>query len=212
MLKTYLGEARFAALIKDFVESEHSEHFNIGRYALKLSDFTKNYFPQDRFAHELCLLETAISQLTDPEETEALTPERLQHLTPDALLASTLKPRTALQLRAFSYPVNAYYRAINPAQTPVPPPVEASYLAVFRHDDIVWRMDLDEQEYRMLEMLFGGCSIGEALNKLMQAFPQEEAALSEKLSGWFARWMRNHLLSNIESNMKAYKGDTHEAA
>lgn len=212
VLKTYLGEARFAALIKDFVESEHSEHFNIGRYALKLSDFTKNYFPQDRFAHELCLLETAISQLTDPEETEALTPERLQHLTPDALLASTLKPRTALQLRAFSYPVNAYYRAINPAQTPVPPPVEASYLAVFRHDDIVWRMDLDEQEYRMLEMLFGGCSIGEALNKLMQAFPQEEAALSEKLSGWFARWMRNHLLSNIESNMKAYKGDTHEAA
>jgi hypothetical protein len=199
VLKTYLGEARFAALIEVFVESENSEHFNIGRYALKLPDFIKTHLSQDRFAHELCILETAICQLADPEETEALTPERLQYLTPDALFDSRIKQRTALQLLAFSYPVNAYYAASSQTQTPMPPQKAASYLAVFRHDDTVWRMDLDEQEYRMLEMLFKGFSIGEALAELAQAFPQEEATLSEKLSGWFARWMRNHLLHNIQS-------------
>ena len=100
VLKHYLGDDDFDRLIKDFVNTAHSDHFNVGRYAAHLPDFLKSYALGNVFAVELAALENAISQLTDPEETVALTPAHLEGMTPDALMESVLYPRKALQLFA----------------------------------------------------------------------------------------------------------------
>ncbi|MBI1301890.1 MAG: DUF692 family protein [Alphaproteobacteria bacterium] len=191
VLKHYLGDDDFDRLIKDFVNTAHSDHFNVGRYAAHLPDFIRTHTLATPFAIELATLENAISQLTDPEETIALTPAHLEGMTPDALMESVLYPRKALQLFAFEYPVNAYFREMKDEQSPTPPAAQKSYLAVFRHEDVVWRMDLEAMEYDLLSALFAGKTIGEALANV------DESAAG-KLSEYFSRWMRNGLLAKPE--------------
>jgi hypothetical protein len=191
VLKHYLGDHDFDRLIKDFVNTANSNHFNIGRFAAHLPDFLSKHALASDFAVELAKLENAISQLTDPEETTPLTPEHLSGMTPEALMETALYPRKALQLFAFEYPVNAYYRAVNEENSPNTPAPEKSFLAVFRHEDVVWRMDLEAMEYELLSALFSGKTIGEALANV------DETA-SAKLSEYFSRWMRNGLLAHHE--------------
>jgi uncharacterized protein (UPF0276 family) len=196
VLKYYLGKEKFHRLIDDFVNNVHSNHFNIGRYATHLTDFLKSHDVADDFAVELAILETAISQLTDPAETIALTPEHLEGMTPEVLMETVLYPRTALKLFTFNYPVNIYLCAVKEGKNPQNLQLEKSFLVVFRHEDVVWRMDLQADEYELLSRLFSGMTVGEALAGI-----DESAA--EKLSEYFSRWMRNGLLAFFEGqNMR----------
>lgn len=70
-----------------------------------------------------------------------------------------------------------------------------TFLSVFRHDDVVWRMDLAENEYHLLKKIFSPMPIGNALEKLQQELDLPEDELASNLSNWFARWMRNGLLA-----------------
>lgn len=199
VLKTALGAADFECLLENFADSVHSQHFNIARYSALLPEFLSNHKTHTPFAHELAQLESAIAQLHDAPETTALTPEHLAGLTPDALMEKTLSPRKALQLFAFQYPVNAYYRSVKEngsAELPTPAP---SYLALFRHDDTMWRMDLEEQEYHLLRYLFNGLTIGAALEAAQAQFKLvDNTELPARLFAWFSRWMRNGLLAADE--------------
>lgn len=191
VLKHYLSDDAFNQLIESFVGTERPSHFNIGRFALKLSGFVAKYLPGDNFAQELCELETAIAQLTDPPETEPLEQKHLEGLTPERLMQSQLYPRKALQLIAFSYPLNSYYRAVIEDASPRKPRRKKSYLAVFRHDDVVWRMDLEKGEYDLLKTLFSGVTVGEALETVTPS-------IAAKLSEYFSRWIRNGMLAAHE--------------
>lgn len=191
VLKQYLSKEVFHALIWDFVNTQQPEHFNIARYTLKLPEFVLAQRPNDLFAHELCMLETAIAQLTDPLETAPLEQHHLTGLTPELLMQSRLHPRAALQLLTFTHPVNEYYRSMMEDEQTAIPSSQHSYLAVFRHEDTVWRMDLVQAEYELLTTLFSGVTVGDAL-----AGMDESAA--QKLSEWFSRWIRNGLLAAHE--------------
>lgn len=205
VLKNYLGENVFEKLIQDFIEATAPQHFNIARYALQLPAFLRGHKSNDGFSSELCALETAISQLADAEETTALAPEHLSNLTPEALMQARLFPRSALQLFAFTHAVNAYYQAVKDEALAPTITKQASYLAVFRHEDVVWRMDLEQQEYQLLCELFSGKTVGAALSTL-----DESAAAN--VSAYFSRWMRNGLLAAHEYTGEAHTGENHEAA
>lgn len=205
VLKAYLGEKRFDALIHDFISAVPPQHFNVARYATLLPAFERTHTSHDAFSGELCALETAITQLADAEETEALTPEHLIGMTPDLLMESKLYPRKALQLFAFSHLVNDYYKAVK-EETPLPAITQQpSFLVVFRHEDVMWRMDLEAQEYQLLSALFAGETVGAALGML------DESA-STHVSEYFSRWMRNGLLAANEYTIEQHRGIPHEAA
>jgi uncharacterized protein (UPF0276 family) len=200
VLKHYLGDENFDRLMKDFVNTAHSDHFNIGHYAAHLPVFLAKHALGNAFAVELAQLENAISQLADFEETTPLAPEHLEGMTAETLMEFVLHPRKALQLFAFHHDVNGYYRE---AQESTPNPLlslgEGIYpVAVFRHADTVWRMDLEAMEYELLSALFSGKTIGEAL-----AAVDESAA--GKISEYFSRWMRNGMLAQHEHNNEQIK-------
>ena len=195
VLQAYLGDDVFQKWIWAFVDAVQSDHFNIGRYAARLPAFLKEQNLDDAFALELATLEKAVSELTDPQETQALEPHHLDGLTPDALMDMKLYPRAALALFVFEAPVNAYYIAVKDGMSPERPAPEKSFLAVFRHEDVVWRMALGENEYYLLQKLFAGVPIGLAMEELQNERALPDDALGAHLSEWFSRWMRNGLLS-----------------
>lgn len=194
VLKVAMAEDAFDVLLKDFVNTAHSEHFNIAHYAALLPEYMKQR-GENPFAIEIAILENAISQLADYPETTPLAPEHLAGLDPEKFMEMRLHPRTALQLFAFDYPVNAYYRAVKEEQSPTIPEPHEIYLAVFRHEDVVWRMELAENEYQLLQKIFAGQPIGAALEALQAELSLSEDELIANLSEWFGRWMRNGLLA-----------------
>ncbi|HCU84695.1 DUF692 family multinuclear iron-containing protein [Methylophilus sp. UBA6697] len=189
VLMHYLTEQRFSAIIWAFVGEVLPDHFNIGRFALKLPAFIQKTLPNDVFAHALCQLETAVAQMTDPTETAALHEADIQGLTAETLLDLTLYPRQALALMQFDQQVNAYYQAVMDDHRPVVPVNEAVYLAVFRHEDVVWRMELEAQEFGLLSKLFDGATIGETLSDVHETE-------QHKITAYFSKWMRNGLLAS----------------
>ncbi|NDE91618.1 MAG: DUF692 family protein, partial [Alphaproteobacteria bacterium] len=197
VLKHYYGKEDYSNMVTDFIETIPSQHFNISRYAALLPAYLITHRPDDRFACQLGELESAISQLTDPEETIALAVEHLQGLTPEILLETVLYPRKALQLFAFDYPLNDYYIAVKEEQNPAKPELQKSWLAIFRHEHTVWRMALEKDEYLLLSELFSGTPIGAALEKIGAEIGDIEN-LAPKLFHWFSRWQRNGLLSANE--------------
>lgn len=204
-LRHYLGGAAFDALIHDFVNSERPDHFNIARFAAKLPAFIRQSRPDDVFAHELCDLETLIAQLADAPETQALTQEDFAQVSPDELMQMVLHPRVALRLVTFTHPVNAYFQAVMDDENPPAPAPEASHMAVFRHEDSMWRMVLDADEYALLAQLFTGVTVGEALQDL-----DEGSAMH--LTDWFARWIRNGLLAAPSPERTKELETSHESA
>lgn len=189
VLQHYLTAQPFADLISAFVADVLPDHFNIGRFALKLPAFVQKTLPNDGFAQALCQLETTVAQMTDPAETEALDASHLHGLTAESIMDLTLYPRQALRLMQFDYQVNAYYQAVMDDETVVLPSQEALYLAVFRHEDVVWRMELESAEFALLSGLFHGATIGEALADM-------DESESDNITTYFSKWMRNGLLAS----------------
>jgi len=192
----YLGEEISDKLFEDYVLQTPSTWFNASHYISPFPAFVAKYFPEDVFAHELTQLETALALVFHETETEALTPAHIEEMTPDVLMSSHLYPRKASRLLAFTAPVNMYFKAVMEEQSPEKPTPEASYVAIFRHEDIVWRLDLEAAEYALLALLAEGKAVGEALEELIVGQGIAEAELLGNLQTWFARWMRNGLLAN----------------
>ncbi|MCB9974444.1 MAG: DUF692 family protein [Rhodospirillales bacterium] len=191
-LKFALGRKDFNKLIDDYIETVPSTNFNVARYTVRFPDFVKEH--ASPFAHELSILETELVQIADAPETTVLRPEDLAALDPDKFMEFKLSPRKALKLFAFSYPVNEFYDAFLGGQEPKIPEKRASFLAIFRHEDSLWRLDLEEREYIVLSSLFAGVPVGEALSA---AIPEDEDGedLMASVQGWFGKWMNNGLLA-----------------
>lgn len=183
VLKHYLGDAAFRNLLVDFVRKVPATHYNLDRYSAALPTF----IDEDTFARALAQLESAIGHVTHAPESRSLDADDLAAFTPDAFAEYSLHPRKALQLLALSYPVEAYYAAVSQGLQSVQPVKTDEYIVVFRHEDEVWRMTLEPQEYALLTHLFAGATIGEAL--------AQTDVSEDLLFAWFGRWMRNGLLA-----------------
>lgn len=185
-LKNYLGEKKFNELIWDFVNNEKPNHFNIAKYTLKLQKFLEKKYPKDIFSHELCCLETIIAKLHEPEETAPLEQKHLKNMTVEKLMRSKLYPRKALKLIELSYLVNKYYQEVMNEKKSKPVKGE-SFLVIFRHENSVWRMDLEKEEFTLLQDLFSKMKVSEAL---------ENKKLSpEMISKYFSKWINNGLFA-----------------
>ncbi len=204
VLKHYLGDDRFDALLWSFIDHQTSDHFNVARYAAKLPQYIQAFFADDGFAGELCALETALAQVTDAPESTALQQDAISTLTGDDILNATFLPRKAHALFEFRYPVNDYYQAVMDDQNPIAPAPQNSWLYVFRHDDVMWRVTMDHDEFTFFSHLIDGNSVGQTIATL-------NTGVEQNLSHWFSRWMHQHFLHAIHIKTTE-KGSSHAAA
>ncbi|MGB1077701.1 MAG: DUF692 family multinuclear iron-containing protein, partial [Bdellovibrionales bacterium] len=196
VLRHYLGREKFNDLVDAYIEQTPSSDFNISRYVTSFPEFEKAR--EDEFAYELSVMELYVSQLFDAEENSALDPKDIQGVTPEQFMESILHTRKALVILPLSWNVNAYFNdVIDEKENVVQPQKVASYVVVFRHEDTMWRLDLEELEYLLLSGLASGLCISEAMSACLPK-SGDEGALAERLSVWFSRWVSNGLLSRLE--------------
>jgi hypothetical protein len=109
-----------------------------------------------------------------------------------------------LQLLALRHPTNRFYQSlkdgqsfkdgqsVNDGKRPRVPGPRPSWLAVYRKDDRVWRMDLDRAKFRVLEALCSGKPLASALRRSPDA--------GERFTQWFAEWVGEQFFQRVETS------------
>lgn len=202
-LRHYLGKEEMDRLLHAYIENTPSIYFNICRYGKGLPEFMHSYFADSskgeiipEFAYELALLEADITQIFDMRETSVLDTARFESIDPEVFLQTVLYTRAALSLRHFHYPVNGYYTHVVNEGEAVSIEEKESFVAIYRHNDSMWRLDLSQYEYELLSAIQQKKTMGEALELLLERHAEAEEEVLTHLQQWFTRWVSNGLLAD----------------
>ncbi len=152
------------------------------------------------FLIDLARLEWAIDQVFDgpgPEGQPTLDPEQLRALAPDDWPRVRLEPVAGLRLLELAYPVNDYYTAFRRGLSPEMPGPARSFVAVYRRDYIVRRFALSPQQYELLERLFDGQPLGQAIAQCVPHWPGDLDHWAQALQNWFQRWAKQGFFQRI---------------
>jgi hypothetical protein len=212
-----VGRERAARLFRAYVHAHPSRHYNLNMLGAGLAGFLRDEVSAvldverdlgltgeaHAFAVELARLERTIQDVFDaPECAGRLAAAELAALPPEQWGSARLVPIPALALLASAFPVNAWYQAFRDGAAPPVPARAPAWVAVFRQNWRVWRMDLARGQHALLAALVAGNGLERALG----ALAAEGLALAEvgpELQGWFRTWAAEGFFARIESGAGA---------
>ncbi len=188
-LQYLLGERAWHQLCARFVARHPSRHPNLNRLGLPMPAFVRSQrqLPRHAFAVELASLERRISDAFDAPEFTPLQPDALGAIAPDDWARARLMANPSLQLCAFAYPTNAFYIGFREEREPKPPRPRRTFVAVFRRDQRVFRLDLAPAAHAVLAALVRGQPLAKAL----------QLAKGGDVGAWFRTWATDGLFTEV---------------
>jgi len=196
-VRHFLGEPGFEELVGDYVERYPSRSYTLNR----LGDHLPRFLAEDRdrehadFLHDLARTELAITEAFDAEETPILGPDGVQAVPPEAWPAARLEPTAALRLLELRHAVVPHLEAAKRGRPAPAPRRRASWLAVYRRDYSVLRLELGRAEFRLLRSLVDGVPLGEAVAaaaRELRSVQREQTVFS-----WFRGWIAEGLFRSV---------------
>jgi len=197
-LRHHLGRADFADLAGAFVDAHPSRFWTLNRFGRELPE----YLALERgpgFAAEVAALERTIGLVKLEQDAEVLTQDELLARPPEAWPELLLAPVPALRLCRFEYPVEAWYRAWRRDEAPETPAPAACFVAVYRHRDRTWRVELTREQHALLTGLAAGLPLGEAIEAAAAEEDVDLEALGASLSGWFQKWSAEGFFQRLDA-------------
>jgi hypothetical protein len=188
VLLATMDEDTFRSFTAGYLERYPPTSYTLDRLADRFVDYLRETRPAEPapswpdFLIELAQLEWTIGQVFDGAGMEELPPLRLDLALQNDVASLRFIAAPCLRLLSFSFPVNDYYTAARSGENASWPDAAASFLAITRHDFVVRRVPLEEMEYRLLQSLVSGLSLGEALGVVEPNASQVKA--------WFEAWGR----------------------
>lgn len=204
VLARTLGEDGFQALAARYIEQYPSRSPSLnafGRHMARFCTGAKDLLGEPRqFYAELAELEWALVEAIHAPPGNALDPDKLQSIPEDAWGRARLVPSPTVRVLHFSFPVNAFFQEsrLTGARVPVPDAAPTA-TAVYRHEQVLWRMDLTPAMARVLVALLGGEVIADALGLLaVNESSQEAIAEAERnVQVWFRQWASSGFFSDV---------------
>ena len=197
-LAHFLGDRRWTALVRDYVERHPSRSHTLNVLGRSLPSFVLEApgLPRRGFCHDLARLELAVAEAFDAEETPRLGEAELLAVPAEAWDGARLVPSAPLRLLELGWNANEWLDSTKDDRHEHPRPRRrAARIAVFRQDYAVYRRELSLSAYRLLADLAAGLPVGEAL---AAALRRRGAPAPEALTRWFRDWAADGVFTRIE--------------
>ncbi len=185
------GKELFDEVVKEYVTRHPSTHYSLtwlgSKFPAYLADEVDD-IPDLEFAANVATVERAMEDVFDARRVEPIQFEDLTAIPIERWGDVRLQTIPALRLLQLNYPVNAYISAVREDRHMDTPVAAPAYVAVYRHNYRVWRIDLDAQRFTLLAALHRGESFGSALNLCASLPDTDPASLMDAVSDWFREW------------------------
>lgn len=191
-VRAVIGEAAFEKLAKAYVEKHPSMHPSLNRLGDRFPRFLEGPVRVKRRAllRDVAAVELAMAEVFDAPRSPSLDDAALRAVPADAWPKARLELVAAFRLLALDHAVNPLITAVR-REEPLPAiKRKKSWVAVYRKDWNVWRMDLSEPMFRVLSAFARGATLERAI-----------AASGVKDPGvvfaWFQDWRREGFFSGV---------------
>lgn len=194
----FLEEEGFADLVTRFVELHPSRSYTFNRLGDGLPEFVRDSRGIRRrgFVSDLARLERAVTEVFDAPESPAWPAEEVARMPEAAWASAVLRPIAAFRVLAFAYPVNAYLQSVKEDDHDHPEARRAeSWVAVYRKNYEVWRLDLGKPAYRLLSALSKGRPFGKAVAEAAKGL---QGNPGDQLFRWLRAWVAEGMFQGIE--------------
>ncbi len=196
-----LGKERFGKTVRGYVTRHPSTHYSLTRLGCKFPTYLAEEaddLPNREFTGDVATVERAMEDVFDARRIEPIPFEDLTAIPIERWGDVRLRTTPALRLLQLDYPVNTFITAVREDRHMDIPPAAPAFVAVYRHNYRVWRVDLDAQRFTLLTALHRGESLGSALD-LCASLPETDAAgLMDAISGWFREWTSEGLFCGAQ--------------
>ena len=198
-LKHFLGAEAFLHLVTRYVDLYPSRSYTLNRLGDHLPEFVAacGDLAHREFCHDLARLEYALTMVFDAVETPPLTPEAVRAVPQPDWENARLKPVAAFRLLAFGFPVSRYIAAVDGENRFPRMARKKSWVAAYRRNYQVHRLDLAEPAYELLSALASGRTMGQAIASLLSR-KWRPALKHAQLFDWFRQWMSEGLFQSVE--------------
>ncbi len=200
-LEHFLGEDAFRELVRGYVQAFPSRSYSLNPLGDHLPEFVRTApgVKRPEFCHDLARLELAVSQVFDAPETPPLTEAAIAAIPPEAWQTARLKTIEPFVLLAFRYPVNAYLQTVRDDNHDHPRArLKDNWVAVYRRDYGVFRLDLTRAAHDLLADLARGTPLGRAVTEAVSRGGRR-APTENELFRWFRQWVSGGVFRSVET-------------
>ncbi|HEY3205066.1 MAG TPA: DNA-binding domain-containing protein [Thermoanaerobaculia bacterium] len=196
----WMGEERFEKLVSRYVQAHPSVHYSLNRLGDHLPEFIRRSkgVRKKEFLGDLARLELAVTEVFDAPQSPAWPAEEVARIPEAAWEMAVMKPIEAFRLAAFGYPVNAYLQSVKEDRHDYPEiRRKPSWVAIYRKDYEVWRLDLTKPAYEFLRALSRGRPFGKAV---AEAAGRLQGAAGDRLFRWLRDWVAEGIFQGIDAS------------
>jgi hypothetical protein len=212
-LQFALGEEAFDALCGEYIQRHPSSDPSLNFFGRHMARFCRSEatsfersatgagsFALYDFAADLAELEWSLVEVLHARVADALSSEALGAIPVERWPSARLPRSPAVRVVRTGYAVNAFFQAFKSGEEPALPNGPApSLTAVYRTDMTLWRMALTPAMGALLEALFRGDTLGDALGRLEEGLSEAEAAEAERsVMVWFREWVAAGFFAGVD--------------
>jgi len=193
----FLGDHAFAGLVTSYVQAHPSTTYTLNRLGDRFPEFIRasSGIRRRAFVSDLARLELAVTQVFDAPETPVWSAEGIAAMREDEWADAVLEPIAALRALSFAYPVNAYLQSVKDDDHDHPTTGRrATRTVVYRKRYEVWRLDLSEKPFALLQALVKGQPFGKAVARSAKGL---EGSGAEPIYRWLRDWVAEGMFAGI---------------
>jgi PHD/YefM family antitoxin component YafN of YafNO toxin-antitoxin module len=194
-LSHLVGHRAFHRLCRAYLERFPSRSWSLNPLGRRLSDFLS----RREAARDLAKVEVAMSEVFDGEGVEALKPADFAKIRPRKLALSRLELVPTFKLLELDHAVNPYIDAVRQEREAVPVlRRKRSWIAVYRKEFQVWRLDLKESAHAALSALQRGRTVAQSAAAASRVWKGKPADLQAQIRRWFGEWVSEGFFARMK--------------
>lgn len=201
-----IGNDAFANFAIDYLNASPPHSYTLAMLGESFPSFLQDTRPEKPtgndtpdfadFLIDVALLERTYSEVfdgpgnetLDGESSRGLDADALSKLTVDQCAGARLIPASSLRMMTLRFPVHEYATSVRVGEHPAIPAPQQTRLIISRHEYIVRRRAVSEDEFRLLETIIAGATIGEAIEDMMNGSEISMDQCAVQLGEWFGHW------------------------